>query len=200
MSPALFVLLAVASSPPAPCNDGTTYDIRMCWDKQSDAADATLQSVYAQVALSLRGLRAGPGQLAATQRAWLTARTKTCDFDYQLYLPGTIAPQLAVQCVVRMTRARTARLAALRRVLETERGRSIEVPASAKAQAELNRVIRLLAARITPSQRLALTEAQTAWAVYRDKACALERGACLTDLTHERIGELEASGIGEAFW
>jgi len=182
------------------CNQGTTYDIRTCWSKQDVAAESKLQSASVRVTTALQKAGIDPAPFAAVQAAWATARDKTCAFEYEQYLPGTIAPQLGVECDVRMTRARTQRLAALLAALQTKGARPAELPVGAAADAELNRVYGLYIARLTGAQRSALAAAEAAWITYRDKACALERGECLTELERERVAELEASWVGEAFW
>ena len=182
------------------CNQGTTYDIRTCWSKQDVAADSALQSTVVKATAALHKAGVDSALLTAAQAAWVTARDKTCAFEYELYLPGTIAPQLGVECDVRMTRAQTQRLAALLAALQSKGARPAELPLGSAAGTELNRVYALYSARLTAAQRSALDAAELAWKVYRDKTCALERGRCLTELERERVAELEASWVGEAFW
>jgi uncharacterized protein YecT (DUF1311 family) len=182
------------------CNQGTTYDIRACWSKQDVAADSQLRSASVKVTAALHQAGIDPAPFAVAQAAWAVARDKTCAFEYELYLPGTIAPQLGVQCDVRMARARTQRLAALLAALQTKGARPAELPAEAAADANLKRVYNLYVARLTSAQRSALAAAELAWIAYREKACALEGGPCLTGLDRERVAELEASWVGEAFW
>jgi uncharacterized protein YecT (DUF1311 family) len=187
------LLIAVAGNP---CNQGTTYDMRTCWSKQSDAAYSELTATYAKVAAKLTKSGAGTVALAASQAAWVTARDKTCAFEYQLYLPGTIAPQLGVECDVRMTRARTQHLASLL----AKSPRAAEQPVSPSADAALKRLYRDYLERLTKTQRSSLAAAELAWVAYRDKACAIQGGSCSTELTNERATELKASWVGEAFW
>jgi uncharacterized protein YecT (DUF1311 family) len=182
------------------CNRGTTYDIRMCWGKQSDAATAELASTYARVVATLRKLGIDRAPLTAAQAAWDEALDKMCAFEYKLYLPGTIAPQLEVECDVRMTRMRTGRLKAWLAALLENNVAVRELPASAAAATEFNRVYGRYLPRLTSSQRAELVAAERAWEVYRDKVCAIERGSCLTEVTNERVVELEASWVGEPFW
>jgi len=202
---ATLVVLAVlfvngAARAQGACNQGTTYDMRTCWSKQDVAADAKLQSTSLKVTAALHEAGIDPARFAAAQTAWTAARNKTCAFEYQLYLPGTIAPQLGVECDVRMTRARTQRLVALLVTLQIKGARPPELPIGSAAGAELNRVYALYSVRLTGAQRSALAAAELAWKVYRNKACALEGGRCLTELEPERVAELEASWVGEAFW
>lgn len=181
------------------CNQGSTYDIKMCWSQQYVAADGELHSTYAK----LRAGRQRSGidvPLADAQDAWVATREATCAFEYALYLPGTIAPQLAIECEVRMTRARTRRLATLLSALQPGATRPAERSVSPLADAELNRVYRLYDERLTRAQRAALGVAERTWIRYRDKACAIEGGSCLTELEQERIAELEAAWLGERFW
>jgi uncharacterized protein YecT (DUF1311 family) len=172
----------------------------MCWSKKSNAAAEELQTVYAQAKEAARGSRAVAAALAAGQAAWVEARDKTCAFEYELYLPGTIAPQISVECDVRMTRARAQRLRALLPRVQKKEATRVERPVSAAADVELNRVYRIYLERIMQSQRSALAAAELAWISYRDKACGIEGGSCLTELERERTLELEAAWIGEAFW
>ena len=180
----------------ANCDQGTTYDMRMCWSKQDDAAAVALKSTYAEVTAAFRKSGRSIEPLADAQAAWVEARDKTCAFEYQQYLPGTIAPQLGVECDVRMTRARTKRLAALVK----NSTRSSEQPISTAAAGELEHVYRLYLARLARPLQLSFASAELAWISYRDKACAVEGGTCLTQLTNERIAELKASWVGEVFW
>jgi len=172
--------------------------MRTCWSKQDNAADLALKGASAKVTAALHKEGIDPAPFAAAEVAWATARDKTCAFEYQLYLPGTIAPQLGVECDVRMTRARTKRLTALLAAVQAKAARLL--PVDAAADTGLNRVYKLYAARLTAAQRSSLAAAELAWINYRDKACTLEGGRCLTELERERVGELQASWVGEAFW
>ncbi len=174
--------------------------MRTCWSRQDNAADAALQSATAKVTAALHKAAVDPAPFAAAQAAWATARDKTCAFEYQLYLPGTIAPQLGVECDVRMTRARTQRLTALLAALQTKGTLPAKLQVDAAADAELNRIYALYVTRLTAAQRSSLAAAELAWINYRDKACALEGGRCLTELERERVAELKASWVGETFW
>jgi len=187
------LLIAVSGNP---CNQGTTYDMRTCWSKQSDAATSELTVTYAKIATKFTKSGVGAAALAASQAAWVTARDKTCAFEYELYLPGTIAPQLGVECDVRMTRARTQHLASLL----AKSSRAAEQAASPSADAALKRLYRDYLERLTKTQQSSLAAAEFAWSAYRDKACAIEGGSCLTELANERVTELKASWVGEAFW
>ena len=101
-------------------------------EKQDATADSALQSAVARVTVHLRKTGIDPAPFAAAQAAWATTRDKTCAFEYQLYLPGTIAPQLGVECNVRMTRARTQRVTALLAGLQSKAARPAELPVNAQ--------------------------------------------------------------------
>jgi uncharacterized protein YecT (DUF1311 family) len=174
--------------------------MRTCWSKQDATADSALQSAVARVTVQLNKTGIDPAPFAAAQAAWATTRDKTCAFEYQLYLRGTIAPQLGVECNVRMTRARTHRVSALLAGLQSKAARPPELPVNAATDAELNRIYGLYVTRLTTAQRSSLAAAEIAWIGYRDKACAFEGGGCLTELEKERVSELEASWVGEVFW
>lgn len=193
------VAFLVAAAAPV-CDQRTTLEMRTCWDQQSEVATAELKQAYAKVAARMRGWGLSPDPLATVQATWSTAREKTCAFEYDLYLPGTIAPQLGVECSVRMMRARTKRLEQMLSALQTRERRPSPLLASPSAVGELNKLYHLYLARLTTSQRASLVSAQDAWVGYRDKACALEGGSCFTALDNERTAELQASWVGERFW
>jgi uncharacterized protein YecT (DUF1311 family) len=190
------LLLAAAVNP---CDNGTTYDMRKCWSKQDVAAGGELQTTSGKVRSALRALGINAAPLAEAQRAWVSARDTTCALEYALYLPGTIAPQIALQCDVRMTRARTQRLRAFLASVETKSGKRPEQPASARALAELDCVDRFYHEHLAGQQRTALDTAARSWSRYRQKTCLIEGGSCLTELAKERVTELKDAWIGEPF-
>ena len=181
------------------CNQGSTYDIRKCWSAKDEAASVKLHSTYVKVEARLRSLGIEPGLLAAAESAFSAARDKTCAFEYAQYLPGTIAPQLEIECDDRMTVAQAHRLAAVLAVLKSG-ALPTERPASPATDAELHRVYQLYLEHVTSAQRPALIGAERAWRTYRDKWCAFEGGTCLTASERDRVNELEASWLGEPFW
>ena len=174
--------------------------MRMCWSRHDAAAADAVRKEYHAVVADLRRHNVDPQPFVASQTVWTAARDKTCEFEYDLNEGGTIAPLLGVECDYRMTQARSQRLAALRSALHSRGATMPEAPVSAAADRELNRVYRLYQKQLNSKQRDALTAAEVAWLSYRDKACAIEGGACLTELEKERVAELKAGWIGEAFW
>jgi uncharacterized protein YecT (DUF1311 family) len=179
------------------CNSGTTYDMRACWSREDTAAGNELKAAYAAVVASYARAGRDSAPLAAAQKAWVRARDATCAFEYELYLPGTIAPQLGEECSFRMTRARTSHLTAL---LREHSGAPQPSLSSAAADAALDRFYHAYLARLAGAQRSSLAASQAAWSAYRDKACAVSGGSCARDLAKERVAELQQSWIGEPFW
>jgi uncharacterized protein YecT (DUF1311 family) len=64
----------------------------------------------------------------------------------------------------------------------------------------LSRLLRLYNERLTPPQRAGLAASQRAWIGYREAWCAIAGGSCKTNLTNQRVTELESAWMGEAFW
>ena len=192
------LLLAAAAGP---CDAaGNQMELDQCWAAQAKTADTALNATYAKVTSGLRKLGVDPKPLVGIQLAWISARDKTCAFESGIYEGGSIAPMMSSECVARMTQARTQRLSDLLGVLQAEGAVAKEAPASPKVDADLNHFYGLLAKQLTAAQRSALTSSEVAWIAYRDKACAFERGSCLTELEQERIDELKAGWLGEQFW
>lgn len=182
------------------CNTGTTYDVRTCWSKRADAASEALDAAQQRAAAELQALRIDPEPFAAATAAWRSARDETCAFEYRQYVPGTIAPQLQIECDFRMTQARAQRLEALTESLRARGAISTQAPISTDVDTELSRVYGLYRTRVRPELRAPLEASQRAWLVYRKKECAVEGGSCVAELARERVTELEDSWVGEAFW
>jgi uncharacterized protein YecT (DUF1311 family) len=193
------MLLALATNPCA--SSQTQADLDMCWGNRAKQADVQLNAVYKKAGTDLRKMGVDPSVLVPAQLAWISARDKTCDFEESMNAGGSIAPMMYSECVDRMTRARTARIQNLVTSLDAEGVVPKMQPASAKTDAELNRVYGLLRKRdLTAAQRSALTSAELAWISYRDKACKVEGGDCMDALERERTSEMEDGWLGEQFW
>ncbi|HEY3676470.1 MAG TPA: lysozyme inhibitor LprI family protein [Candidatus Tumulicola sp.] len=186
--------MLVAGMGASPCGNGTTIDMQVCWSKRNAEAAAHLKTVYAQALQRFAVAGESTTPLRSSQSAWTAARDNTCSFEYRLYSGGSIAPQLAIECGDRANRARSAELAALATPPKAEE------PVSRTSDVRLSRLIRLYNERLTPSQGAGLAAAQRAWSTYRDAWCAIAGGACKTNVTNQRVTELESAWMGEAFW
>jgi uncharacterized protein YecT (DUF1311 family) len=193
------MLLALATNPCASAETQTDLDI--CWRDRATQADAQLNAVYKKAGADLHAMGIDPKVLVPVQLAWVSARDKTCAFEESLNAGGSIAPMMYSECVDRVTRARTARIENLVTSLQAEGVVPKMQPASAKVDAELNRVYGLLRKQdLTAAQRSDLTAAELAWISYRDKACKIEGGNCMDVLENERTHELEDGWLGEQYW
>ncbi|MBV8491032.1 MAG: DUF1311 domain-containing protein [Candidatus Eremiobacteraeota bacterium] len=192
----LAVLLLVA-----PCASAQTQmDLDECWSAQAKQADAALNKTYGNVVAGLKAQGASTKPLLNAQLAWITARDKTCEFEYALVQGGSIAPQVSSMCVDRMTRARTARLQAWYDTLQAGDDIARASPVSPQVDAELNRVYKALNKQLNADQQAQLVAAETAWLAYRDAACSFAGNQCLTQLEKERTQELKDGWLGEPFW
>lgn len=170
--------------------------MQVCWSKRNAAASAELKMTYAAALAHVKASQHGTVQLKDSQAAWLTARDKTCSFQYQLYSGGSIAPQLFIECNECANRARVAELSTFTKSAT----RIPERPLSQVAAVGLGRMVRLYDERLNAPQRALLASSQRAWAGYREAWCTLAGGSCETRLTDDRVSELEATWIGEQFW
>ncbi len=194
--PLVLSALLIATVGASPCSNGTTADLQVCWSKRNAAASAELKATYAAAVAHLESSQRKAARLKASQAAWVAARDKTCSFQYQLYAGGSIAAQLFVECNDGANRTRNAELSTY-----TKSAVHVpEQPVSQVAAVRLSRMVRLYNERLNPPQRAQLASAQRAWTGYRDAWCALAGGACETRLTDDRVGELEATWMGEPFW
>ena len=122
--PCLCLLLAVAAPaqkqrPAAkdPCPGANSqYELNQCAHKEFQAADASLNRIYNQLASNLdEGARA---KLKEAELAWLKYRDANCEFVSSEYEGGTMRPMVHSFCLADMTRARTAELKAQLKELE----------------------------------------------------------------------------------
>jgi uncharacterized protein YecT (DUF1311 family) len=186
------VLLACLGA--TPCSNGTTIDMQVCWSKRNAEAASQLKTVYAQTLQRYTAAGKNVEPLRSSQSAWTAARDNTCSFEYRLYTGGSIAPQIAIECDDRANRARSAELAAVRTTPPHEQ------PVAQVSDVRLSRLLRLYNERLTPQQRAGLAASQRAWISYRDSWCAIAGGPCKTNLTNQRVTELESAWVGEPFW
>jgi uncharacterized protein YecT (DUF1311 family) len=197
----MLAILLAATATTTPCEAAQTQQaLDVCWASRAKQAEAALKDVYARVTIELRQRDADPKALVNVQQAWIAARDRTCAFEASLSEGGSIAPMMLSGCIDRITRARTMRLNSFLALLKAKRAPEPAKPASTNADDQLNVVYEKLGGRISPAQGQALTASELAWNAYRDKACKLEGGTCLTQLDRERVAELEAGWVGEPFW
>ena len=94
----------------SPCSTSvTTVDLRSCFAKAKDAADAQLNAAYQEIRGRLDS--ADELRLVAAQRFWIQYRDANCTAGRELYAGGTAAPVVYLACLEAMTRARTKELA-----------------------------------------------------------------------------------------
>ena len=188
------VLLAAIST--SPCSAAQTQrEMDACWSAQAAHAASELATTYARAVAQLRKRGIDPAPLEAVQRSWVVARDATCAFETSLYEGGSIAPMMQSECLDQLTRHQRQWL---ERLLASPTVPSRpNVPVSQTAAAHLDRIYITLNARVAAARRKDLKAVESAWAAYREKACALQGGACLTELTEERVSELESGWIGE---
>jgi uncharacterized protein YecT (DUF1311 family) len=198
----IHAILLAAATAAGPCDAAQTQQqLDACWATQAKEATAALTVAYARAGAGLAKFGMDPRLLTTSQSDWEDARKAICAFEASLVEGGSAAPMAISACTDRMTRARTAHLNALLESLTANKGSPAPpVPLSVETDAELNRLYGLVAKRITPQQQKALTGSDVVWIAYRDAACKLQGGTCLTDLENERIAELKAGWIGEPFW
>jgi uncharacterized protein YecT (DUF1311 family) len=192
------ILLAAASNPCASAN--TQMDLDVCWEKQSELSSALLKDKYAQATAELKKVGIDPAILDGVEAKFVAMADATCAFEAMLSEGGSIQPMEESMCQLRTSDARIDRLTALISVLRTKGSVDPAAPVSAAADAELNRVYKLLRKQITEPQHQALRKSELLWIGYRDAACALEGGDCMTALEQGRTAELEAGWVGEQFW
>ena len=134
---------------------------------------------------------AGPARARATEALWQTERKETCEYYYQSYAGGSIAPMLYSQCLANSARGRTRDLRGLRV------GFTVTHPE--RAIAEQDRVYGLLELQLDARNRGLLATSQDAWLRYRDALCGGNL-ACLGQASATRTQELEDSWLAERFW
>jgi uncharacterized protein YecT (DUF1311 family) len=197
MLPPMILALALDA-----CNSNMTQtDLNVCWTNQANQELADLKARYAAVVAEMKKLGIDSSALAASQSDWTAMSDKTCAFEASLYEGGTIQPMEAALCYDRIAKARAQQLTALAATLRGNGALPPLTPVSATSDAELNRVYDLfLKQSLTAPSRKALVTSELAWISYRDAACKVAGGTCLTALTQERTAELEAGWIGDAFW
>lgn len=115
---------AFAAEPPLNCNNAqSNLEMKMCAQRDFEAADKELNEVYAKAIKDARdtyndskGQIGGEGmpnleeKLRGVQRAWLAYRDTNCEYQSLMYWGGTHASLAYGLCKVDMTKARTKEL------------------------------------------------------------------------------------------
>lgn len=133
--------------------------------------------------------------LHLTEQRWIDFRTSACDYVYQAYSGGSIAPMLYSQCLADAEQAR---------VRDIGMFTGLPNPAAAipdpKMQTEEKRVYGRLELLLSPHERDLLATSERAYLQYRDAACSHAKDGCATAITKTRTQQLKDSWLGERFW
>lgn len=98
--------LALAAAPAlAACPGETQVEMSACAAAAAKAADTRLNAAYARLQLT--------PELKSAERAWIAFRDAQCAYEASVYEGGSIQPMTYSLCLERVTKARTAELAAL---------------------------------------------------------------------------------------
>ncbi|WP_084512010.1 lysozyme inhibitor LprI family protein [Geothrix fermentans] len=87
----------------------TTYDMRRSASRELEAAEKEMAVVLAKLE-SLLCEETQKTKLKASQEAWLNYRKINSDFEAFFWDGGTGQPQIHIQAITRMTKARSAEL------------------------------------------------------------------------------------------
>lgn len=109
----IFCLLVSASETQAheQCADPPTEAAgRLCLQQANRAAEAELQQYFGSSLQSVNQNRAAAAALASAQAEWRIFRDRDCEAVYQRWIPGTIALENRLRCMLSATRRRTHEL------------------------------------------------------------------------------------------
>ncbi|HUA09315.1 MAG TPA: lysozyme inhibitor LprI family protein [Candidatus Acidoferrales bacterium] len=123
------------------------------------------------------------------------ARAAACNFAYDMYSSGTMAPMLFSQCNADAAHARVRDIGFFTGL--PNRAAAIPDP---RVEAEHVRVYGLLELLITPHERDLLAASERAFLRYRYVACSHAKDGCATAVTKTRTRQLEDSWLAEKFW
>ena len=133
--------------------------------------------------------------LHLSELRWNQARTTACNFAYEMYADGSLAPMLFSECNAN---------AALARIRDIGFFIGFPNPTAAipgpQVQAEHERIYGLLELLVAPHERDLLAESERAFMRYRNVACSHAKDGCATALTLTRTQELKDSWLAEKFW
>jgi uncharacterized protein YecT (DUF1311 family) len=133
--------------------------------------------------------------LHLTEQRWIDYRTSACNYVYQSYSQGSMAPMLYSQCLADAEQARVRDI----RMFTGLPNLPAAIP-DPKVKAEEERVYGLLEGLISPHERDLLARSERAFLEYRDIACSHARDGCATAITKTRTQQLKDSWLAEKFW
>lgn len=133
--------------------------------------------------------------LRASEQRWIDYRTSACNYVYQAYSGGSIAPTLYSRCLADAEHARVRDIG-LFTGLPNRNGAIVEP----QVQAEERRVYGLLELRLSPRERDLLANSERAFVRYRTAACSHAKDGCATAITKTRTQQLKDSWLAEKFW
>jgi uncharacterized protein YecT (DUF1311 family) len=133
--------------------------------------------------------------LHSSEVRWLAFRASACNYVYEAYAGGTIAPMLYSQCLADAAQARVRDIA-----LFTGAANPRAAVPSPQVEAEHERIYGLLELLISPHERELLAKSEYAFLRYRDAACSHAKDGCATALTQTRTQQLKDSWLAEKFW
>lgn len=191
------MLLALVLSNASPdCGSLDTQSaMNECASDAATRADARLNRSYAAARSALEGRHLSAGTLTSAQLAWIDMRDKTCAFERALYTNGSLASYITSSCVARLSQQRAERLEGYAQAVSghaLRERRAVEVSVDRALNAAYSAL-----RRATPKSTMwQLENAEVAWITYRDRACAIEGGNCVTELESERTAELKTAYPG----
>lgn len=178
-----------ATAPPRQtCEAQTQTAMNACTEANYAKADDYLNQVYQNVQGSLS--QAAQAQLTEAERAWISFRDQSCEFERSQFEDGSVAPLVYYSCLEALTDQRTAEL------------KQTELPELAYTQADqqLNQVYSSLKNTLGSTAQTDLTESQLAWIKYRDENCVFEdlhakavisETQCLARMSETRTDQLQ---------
>jgi uncharacterized protein YecT (DUF1311 family) len=89
-------------------DDATQSELNACAGADFQAADRTLNTLYADIKDRLKGDADTTRLLTLAQRAWVAWRDAECDFSAASVAQGSIYPMIRDQCLTELTNARVA--------------------------------------------------------------------------------------------
>ncbi len=133
--------------------------------------------------------------LHISEVSWLAFRTSACNYVYEAYTGGSIAPMLYSQCMADAAQARVRDIA-----MFTGRANPAAAKPDPKIQAEHERIYGLLELLVSPQERHLLANSEYAFLRYREAACSHAQDGCATAVTKTRTQQLKDSWLAEKFW